>query len=102
MEGPSIPTTDPRSFDPVIATMAHRRAPERQTSSPGGATPPRRVALAERLEGEPKHFAQDGNLILSHLAAAMSTIFPDGEEFFVAAVRHYRDEITDPDLRRQV
>jgi predicted metal-dependent hydrolase len=72
----------------------------------GGFVPPpiaaRRISFAGRLDALPKHFAQDGNLILSHLAAAMSTLFPDGEEFFVAAVRHYRDDITDSDLRRRV
>jgi predicted metal-dependent hydrolase len=29
-------------------------------------------------------------------------VFPDGEDFFVRSVRHYRDEITDPALKRQV
>ena len=29
-------------------------------------------------------------------------MFPDGEDFFVRSVRHYRDEITDPELKRQV
>ena len=50
----------------------------------------------------PKHFAADEDLIMSHLAAALSGSFPDGEDFFVASVRHYRDQITDPELRRQV
>jgi predicted metal-dependent hydrolase len=50
----------------------------------------------------PKYFAADQDLILSHLGAVLSSVFPDGEEFFVSSVRHYRDEITDPELRRQV
>ena len=50
----------------------------------------------------PKHFAQDGDLIASHLAAALSAVFPDGEDFFVRSVRRFRDEVTDPDLKRQV
>jgi predicted metal-dependent hydrolase len=87
----------------VIATMAPQSVRvDLQTSTPGWAIPTRRVALAERLDGENKHFAKNGNLILSHLGSAMSAIFPDGEEFFIAAVRNYRDRITDPELQRQV
>jgi predicted metal-dependent hydrolase len=29
-------------------------------------------------------------------------VFPEGEEFFVRSVRHHRDRVTDPVLRRQV
>jgi uncharacterized protein len=33
---------------------------------------------------------------------AMSLLFPAGERFFMDAVRHYRDEIVDPELKQQV
>ncbi|MGH8445858.1 MAG: metal-dependent hydrolase [Solimonas sp.] len=33
---------------------------------------------------------------------AMSLLFPEGEKFFIACVRDYRDQITDPELRAQV
>jgi len=66
------------------------------------AVPTRRISFADPLADLPKHFAHDGNLILSHLAAALSSVFPDGEDFFVRSVRRYRDQVTDPVLKRQV
>src|SRR3546814_7738157 len=33
---------------------------------------------------------------------AMSLLFPEGEKFFIACVRDYRDDITDTQLRAQV
>jgi predicted metal-dependent hydrolase len=83
-------------------TAAPPTAPAAQTSTPGWTVPTRRISFAPRLDDLPKHFARDGNLILSHLAASISTIFPDGEEFFVEAVRHFRDGVTDAELKRQV
>jgi predicted metal-dependent hydrolase len=50
----------------------------------------------------PKHYAQDGDLISSHVIMALSSVFPDGEDYFVRSVRRYRDLITDPALKRQV
>jgi len=60
------------------------------------------MSFDESLSDLPKHFAADGDLIGSHLAGALSAVFPDGEDFFVRSVRHFRDQITDPDLKRQV
>ena len=73
-----------------------------QTSAPDRKVPTRRISFEESLQDLPRHFAADGDLILSHLAAALSSVFPDGEDFFVRSVRHYRDQITDPELKRQV
>jgi predicted metal-dependent hydrolase len=73
-----------------------------QTSNPDRKVPTRRISFDESLADLPKHFAADGDLILSHVAAGLSAVFPDGEDFFVRSVRHYRDEITDPALKRQV
>jgi len=66
------------------------------------SVPTRRISFEESLRDLPRHFAADGDLVLSHVAAGLSAVFPDGEDFFVRTVRHYRDEITDPDLKRQV
>jgi len=64
--------------------------------------PTRRISFEASLQDLPKHFAADGDLIASHLAAALSSVFPDGEDYFVRSVRHFRSEITDPELKRQV
>ena len=64
--------------------------------------PTRRISFEESLRDLPKHFAADGDPVLSHLAASLSSVFPDGEDFFVRSVRQYRDRITDPQLKRDV
>lgn len=43
-----------------------------------------------------------GDILRSHIAAMLSAVFPEGEDFFVRSVRRYRDEITDPELKEQV
>jgi predicted metal-dependent hydrolase len=73
-----------------------------ETTTPARKVPTRRMSFEESLRDVPKHFAADGDLILSHLAASLSSVFPDGEDFFVRSVRHFRDDITDPELKRQV
>lgn len=72
-----------------------------QTSNPTRIVPTRRISFEESLRDLPKHFA-DGDLVQSHVAAGLSSVFPDGEDFFVRSVRNFRDQITDPDLKRQV
>lgn len=64
--------------------------------------PTRRISFEESLRELPRHFAADGDLITSHVIAALSSVFPDGEDFFVRSVRRYRDRVTDPELKRQV
>jgi predicted metal-dependent hydrolase len=64
--------------------------------------PTRRMSFEESLQDLPKHFAADGDLIQSHVAAALSAVFPDGEDYFVRSVRNFRDQITDPELKRDV
>jgi predicted metal-dependent hydrolase len=64
--------------------------------------PTRRISFEESLQELPTHFAADGDLILSHIAANLSAVFPDGEDFFVRSVRHFRDRVTDPELKKEV
>ncbi|MFL9863714.1 metal-dependent hydrolase [Paraburkholderia fungorum] len=39
---------------------------------------------------------------VSHFFNALSLLFPAGERFFMDSVRHYRDQIDDPVLKKQV
>jgi predicted metal-dependent hydrolase len=71
-------------------------------TAPRREVPTRRMSFEESLENVPRHFAADEDLITSHLVAVLSSVFPDGEDFFVRSVRHYRDQITDPVLKREV
>jgi uncharacterized protein len=73
-----------------------------QAKNPDRQIQTRRIALEESFHDVPRHFAVDGDLLLSHLAAALSAVFPDGEDFFVRSVRRFRDRVTDPELKRQV
>ena len=73
-----------------------------QTSNPARKVPTRRISFEESLQAIPKHFGGDEDLVSSHVAAGLSAVFPDGEDFFVRSVRHFRDQITDPELKRQV
>jgi predicted metal-dependent hydrolase len=70
------------------------------------AVPPRpvktrRIAFDYPESDLPKYFAE-GDLIASHMIAMLSAVFPEGEDFFVRSVRNYRDQITDPELKKQV
>ncbi len=82
--------------------MSETSDPDRQSRRPGKAVPTRRMSFEASFRDVPKHFAGDGDLIGSHLTAALSSVFPDGEEFFVRSVRHFRDQITEPAFKKQV
>ena len=72
------------------------------TTTPERKVPTRRISFEESLRDLPKHFAAEKDLIGSHLMAVLSGVFPDGEDFFVRSVRHFRGDVTDPALKRQV
>jgi uncharacterized protein len=42
----------------------------------------------------------EGQLHFTHLMNTMSLVIPVGERFFIDAVRHYRDQIQDPELKK--
>lgn len=39
---------------------------------------------------------------VTHFFNTLSVFFPVGERFFMNAVRHYRDQVTDPELKKAV
>jgi len=48
-----------------------------------------------------RHYVQ-GDLVMSHAVAVLSALFPPGEDYFVRSVRHFADQISDPELKEQV
>ncbi len=72
------------------------------TDHPGRpAVHARRIRFDYPVASLDRHFV-DGDLVMSHLIAHLSAVFPEGEEFFVRSVRRYADQITDPELKERV
>lgn len=87
-----------------MSTATLEPAPDRTPDD--GATPAplkvRRISFDHTRDETPRHFMDDGDPVMSHIVSVLSALFPEGEDFFVRSVRHYRDEITDPVLKKQV
>jgi predicted metal-dependent hydrolase len=43
-----------------------------------------------------------GDPFKTHFLNALSSVFPDGEAFFVRSVMHYRDRVEDPELQKAI
>jgi uncharacterized protein len=54
------------------------------------------------LDGDIPKYWLDGDAFKTRFFDAMSILFPEGEKFFIACVRDYRDQITDAELKAQV
>ena len=52
-------------------------------------------------ENTPRYWF-DNDPFMSHFFNAISSMFPEGERFFIRSVRNFADSITDPQLRDQV
>jgi hypothetical protein len=70
-------------------------------ATPARSIQTRRIEFSYPPSELPRHFMA-GEPAFSHVMALLSSLFPEGEDFFVRSVRNYRDRITDPELRRQV
>lgn len=79
----------------TTAGITERTTPERSIK-----TRRIRFTFGERSPAR-KHYV-DGDIILSHAISILSGSFPEGEEAFVRSVRRFSDQITDPELKRQV
>jgi predicted metal-dependent hydrolase len=64
--------------------------------------PVRPMEFQKWVAGLPKYFAADGDIVMSHVLAVLSSTFPEGEKFFVRSVASARDELTDPKLLADV
>ena len=54
------------------------------------------------LGGDIPKYWFGGDAFKTRYFDAMSTIFPEGERYFISCVRDYRDQITDPQMRADV
>lgn len=54
------------------------------------------------LDGDIPKYWFGGDAFKTRLFDAMSLLFPEGEKFFIACVRDYRERIENPELLRQV
>jgi predicted metal-dependent hydrolase len=70
--------------------------------APTAAVPTRPLEIDQRLGDLPHHFAADSDIVMSHILAVLSSVFPDGEDYFVRSVEAVRDRIEDPQLRADV
>lgn len=62
--------------------------------------PPRRMDF--EFDGKMPRYWYDNDAFLSTYWITLSALFPEGEQFFVDSVRHFRDRITDPVLKAQI
>lgn len=61
----------------------------------------RRIRFRYPVGSLRRHYVQ-GDLGMSHVVAVLSAVFPEGEAFMIRSVRAFADQITDPELKKQV
>ncbi|UVS79185.1 metal-dependent hydrolase [Actinokineospora sp. UTMC 2448] len=75
-------------------SMAGKPVPHRDVRT-------RRIRFAYPSGSLDRHYVK-GDLVMSHIVAVLSAMFPEGEDFFVRSVRDQAGKITDPALKKQV
>ncbi len=61
-----------------------------------------RVNLNFDLNGDIPKYWFGGDPFKTRFADALSTLFPEGERYFITTVRAYRDQVTDPQLQADI
>ncbi len=61
----------------------------------------RRIGFDYPTGSMSRHYV-DGDLVMSHVVAVLSAMFPEGEDYFVRSVRRHADRVDDPELQVQV
>src|SRR3954470_17634400 len=72
------------------------------TQTPERSVPTRPMEFDSWVDDVPHHFAADGDILASHVLTVLSSVFPDGEDFFVRSVERARNRIDDPRLQTDV
>ena len=80
----------------AIATVSQQRQPLGASVN----IPPRRLDFV--FNANEKRYWYKDSAFLTTFWATLSSLFPEGESFFVEAVRNYRTQITDPILKAQI
>ncbi len=85
--------------------MSATKTPKSVKSTPRNARseavmPTRRDLNFDLPADRVQDWVGNGGVQFTHLMNTMSLVIPVGERFFIEAVRHYRDQITDPELKK--
>ncbi len=91
----------------VVVTRLERAVSSINTANDSGRTvgADRHIPVRKGPDG-PNHdtprYWFDNDPFMSHFFNAISSMFPEGERFFIRSVRHYADDLCNPQLREQV
>ncbi len=85
------------TIDPTTAKLT----PKAPAAKAQAKIPPRRIDFNFSAENVPRYYVGN-DPFRTTFVTALSSVFPEGEFFFVEAVRHYRDRVTDPALKADV
>lgn len=80
--------------------MKHPLRSARKTATPVRIKP-QRMGFSFDPESVPRYWFNN-DPVLTHFMNALSLSFPDGEQFFVDSVRHFRDVVTDETRQKDI